>query len=169
MRRPGRQKDSRELIRKIRDRIPEVALRTSIIVGFPGETEEDFANLVKFIEEVEFDRLGVFTYSMEEDTPASRLPDQVPEDVKEYRANTLMEIQRRISERRNGRRIGEELDVLIERYDGRNDVYIGRSQYDAPEIDGEVFVTNCQVNIGELVKVRISHSMEYDLSGEAIA
>ncbi|SHE10935.1 MiaB family RNA modification protein [Chlamydia abortus] len=169
MRRPGRQKDSRELIRKIRDRIPEVALRTSIIVGFPGETEEDFANLVKFIEEVEFDRLGVFTYSMEEDTPASRLPDQVPEDVKEYRANTLMEIQRQISERRNGRRIGEELDVLIERYDGRNDVYIGRSQYDAPEIDGEVFVTNCQVNIGELVKVRISHSMEYDLSGEAIA
>ncbi|WP_144932556.1 30S ribosomal protein S12 methylthiotransferase RimO [Paenibacillus sp. 32O-W] len=169
MRRPGRQKDSRELIRKIRDRIPEVALRTSIIVGFPGETEEDFANLVKFIEEVEFDRLGVFTYSKEEDTPASRLPDQVPEDVKEYRANTLMEIQRRISERRNGRRIGEELDVLIERYDGRNDVYIGRSQYDAPEIDGEVFVTNCQVNIGELVKVRISHSMEYDLSGEAIA
>ncbi|GIP33141.1 30S ribosomal protein S12 methylthiotransferase RimO [Paenibacillus sp. J2TS4] len=169
MRRPGRQKDSRELIRKIRERMPDVALRTSIIVGFPGETEEDFANLVEFIKEVEFDRLGVFTYSMEDDTPASRLPDQLPDDVKEYRANTLMEIQRQISNLRNGRRIGQELDVLIERYDGRNDVYIGRSQYDAPEIDGEVFVSNCRAEIGELTKVRISHSLEYDLSGEAIA
>lgn len=169
MRRPGRQKDSRELIRKIRSRIPDVALRTSIIVGFPGETEEDFANLMEFVREVEFDRLGVFTYSKEDDTPASRLPNQVPEEVKEYRANTLMELQREISARRNGNRIGKEVDVLIERYDGRNDVYIGRSQYDAPEIDGEVFVSNCKAGIGEMTKVRISHTFEYDLSGEAIA
>ncbi|WP_010269380.1 30S ribosomal protein S12 methylthiotransferase RimO [Paenibacillus senegalensis] len=169
MRRPGRQKDARELIRKIRSRIPDVALRTSIIVGFPGETDEDFANLMEFVREIEFDRLGVFTYSMEEDTPASRLPNQVPEEVKEYRANTLMELQREISAKKNGSRIGKEIDVLIERYDGRNDVYIGRSQYDAPEIDGEVFVSNCSGNIGELVKVKISHTFEYDLSGEAIA
>jgi ribosomal protein S12 methylthiotransferase len=166
MRRPGRQRDARELIAKIRSRIPDVALRTSIIVGFPGETEQDFENLKKFVEEMEFDRLGVFTYSKEEDTPASRLPDQVPDEVKEFRANTLMEIQREISNRLNGRRIGKEIDVLIERYDGRNDVYIGRSQYDAPEIDGEVFVRGSELTIGSFAKVRITHSFEFDLSGE---
>jgi len=169
MRRPGRQRDTRELIRKIRARMPEVALRTSIIVGFPGETEQDFDNLKDFITEMQFDRLGVFAYSKELDTPAARLPDQVPNDVKEFRANTLMEIQRQISNERNGLRIGKEIDVLIERYDGRNDVYVGRSQYDAPEIDGEVFVTNCKTNIGEMARVRVTHSFEFDLSGEGIA
>jgi ribosomal protein S12 methylthiotransferase len=169
MNRPGRQRDSRELILKIRARIPNVSLRTSIIVGFPGETEADFENLVTFIREMEFDRLGVFAYSQEQDTPAARLPNQVDEDVKEFRANTLMEIQREISNKRNGNRIGQDLDVLIERYDGRNDVYIGRSQFDAPEIDGEVFVTSRTATIGEMTKVRITHSFEYDLSGEGIA
>ncbi|WP_409340907.1 30S ribosomal protein S12 methylthiotransferase RimO [Paenibacillus sp. MBLB4367] len=169
MRRPGRQRDTRELIRKIRNRMPDVALRTSIIVGFPGETEQDFENLSEFVKEMQFDRLGVFAYSKELDTPAARLPDQVPNDVKEYRANTLMEIQRQISNERNGMRIGKEIDVLIERYDGRNDVYVGRSQYDAPEIDGEVFVTNCKTNIGEMARVRVTHSFEFDLSGEGIA
>lgn len=169
MRRPGRQRDSRELIRKIRARMPDAALRTSLIVGFPGETEEDFNNLKQFVTEMQFDRLGVFAYSQEQDTPASRLPDQVPDDVKELRANTLMELQRQIANERNGNRIGQEVDVLIERYDGRSDVYIGRSQYDAPEIDGEVFVTNCKANIGEIARVKITHSFEYDLSGEGIA
>jgi ribosomal protein S12 methylthiotransferase len=169
MRRPGRQKDTRELVRKIRDRIPNVALRTSLIVGFPGETEEDFENLKQFVQEVQFDRLGVFSYSKEEDTPASRLPDQVPDELKEYRQNTIMEIQREISNLRGGNRIGQEIDVLIERYDGRSDVYIGRSQYDAPEIDGEVFVSNARLNIGEMARVRITHSYEFDLSGEVIA
>ncbi|MDB5052014.1 MAG: ribosomal protein methylthiotransferase [Bacilli bacterium] len=169
MRRPGRQRDTRELVGKIRAQIPNVSLRTSIIVGFPGETEEDFQNLVRFIREMEFDRLGVFAYSQEQDTPAAKLPNQVAEEVKELRANTLMEIQREISKSRNGNRIGQDLDVLIERYDGRNDVYIGRSQYDAPEIDGEVFVTSKNAAIGEITKVRITHSFEYDLSGEGIA
>lgn len=169
MRRPGRQRDSRELIRKIRDRIPNVSLRTSIIVGFPGETDADFSNLSSFIKEMQFDRLGVFTYSQEEDTPAARLPDQVADDVKEFRANSLMEIQREIANERNGRRIGQVLDVLIERYDGRNDVHIGRSQFDAPEIDGEVFVSGSKANIGEIRKVKITHSFEFDLSGEEIA
>jgi len=168
MRRPGRQRDARELIEKIRTRIPDVALRTSI-VGFPGETEDDFRNLCNFVQEMESDRLGVFAYSREEDTPASRLPDHLPDEVKEYRAAALMELQRAISGKRNERRIGKVLDVLIERYDGRNDVYIGRSQYDAPEIDGEVFVANCKVGIGEFGKVRITHSFEHDLSGEGIA
>lgn len=169
MRRPGRQQDARALIEKIRARIPNVSLRTSLIVGFPGETEEDFENLKQFIRDVEFDRLGVFAYSQEQDTPASRLPDQVPDDVKEYRANTLMEIQREISNIRNGHRVGETVDVLIEKYDGRNDVYVGRSQYDAPEIDGEVFVKGNELKIGEVTKVRITHSFEFDLSGEVVA
>ncbi|MFF2155540.1 30S ribosomal protein S12 methylthiotransferase RimO [Paenibacillus chitinolyticus] len=169
MRRPGREKDARELILKIRKRMPDAALRTSLIVGFPGETEEDFEHLVQFVQDVQFDRLGVFTYSMEENTPASRLPGQVPDEVKEYRAAALMELQREISNRRGGRRLGEAVDVLIERYDGRNDVYIGRSQYDAPEIDGEVFVTGTNIGIGGVVKVRVTHSFEFDLSGEVIA
>jgi ribosomal protein S12 methylthiotransferase len=169
MRRPGRQKDARELVRKIRENIPHVALRTSIIVGFPGETDEDFEDLKQFVRDMQFDRLGVFTYSKEDDTPASRLPDQVADEVKEFRANTLMEIQREISNLRGGNRVGQEIDVLIERYDGRSDVYIGRSQYDAPEIDGEVFVSNAQLKIGEIAKVRITHSYEFDLSGEVVA
>lgn len=169
MRRPGRQKDARELIRKIRSRIPDAALRTSIIVGFPGETEEDFQSLVDFVKEINFDRLGVFTYSREQDTPASRLPDQIPDDVKEYRANVLMEVQRQISHERNGKRIGMEIPVLIERYDGRNDVFIGRSQFDAPEIDGEVFVSAKRLEIGRIARVRITHSFEFDLSGEVVS
>ena len=168
MRRPGRQKDARELIARIRARIPDVSLRTSLIVGFPGETEEDFNRLAEFVREMKFDRLGVFTYSKEEDTPASRLPDQVADDVKEWRANTLMEIQREIVRKANGKHIGKTLDVLIEKYDGRNDVYVGRSMYDAPEIDGEVFVGTSEAKIGELVKVKITHAYEYDLSGVAV-
>jgi ribosomal protein S12 methylthiotransferase len=93
----------------------------------------------------------------------------VPDEVKEWRATTLMEIQRQIANEHNGKRIGEELDVLIERYDGRNDIFIGRTQYDAPDVDGEVFVTKCVSGIGELQKVRITHSFEFDLSGEGIA
>ncbi|WP_274361392.1 30S ribosomal protein S12 methylthiotransferase RimO [Paenibacillus thermotolerans] len=169
MRRPGRQRDVRELVGKIRARIPDAVLRTSIIVGFPGETEEEFNNLVEFVRELKFDRLGVFTYSQEENTPASRLPDQLPEDVKEFRANTLMEVQREVSKEANSRFVGKEIDVLIERYDGRNDVYIGRSQYDAPEIDGEVFVSGCSPEIGRLQRVRITHSMDFDLSGVGVS
>lgn len=169
MRRPGRQRDARELIEKIRSRIPGVSLRTSLIVGFPGETEQDFLNLEAFVQDVKFDRLGVFAYSKEEDTPASRLPDQVPDDVKEYRAARLMELQRQIASEQNARRVGSQLDVLLERYDGRNDVYIGRTQFDAPEIDGEVFVKGVNAQIGDIAKVRITHAYEFDLTGEGIA
>lgn len=168
MRRPGRQRDILSLIEQIRARIPDVAIRTSIIVGFPGETEEDFENLLRFVRQVEFDRLGVFTYSNEEGTPASRLPDHVPEEVKEERAHRLMELQRRISSRRNQRHVGRDLEVLIESYDGRNDVYLGRTQYDAPEIDGEVFVRGQGLPIGEVVRARITHSFEFDLAGEVL-
>ncbi|HBZ80580.1 MULTISPECIES: 30S ribosomal protein S12 methylthiotransferase RimO [Brevibacillus] len=168
MRRPGRQTDIRELVGKIRAQVPDVALRTSLIVGFPGENEEDFAKLSDFVKDIRFDRLGVFTYSNEEDTPASRLPDHVDEEAKEKRANMLMEIQREIASERNGRFVGQELDVLIERYEGRNDIYVGRTQYDAPEIDGEVFVTGFKGKLGSIVKVKITHSYEYDLAGEVV-
>ncbi|WP_372631691.1 30S ribosomal protein S12 methylthiotransferase RimO [Cohnella sp.] len=169
MRRPGRQRDVRELIGKIRARIPDAALRTSMIVGFPGETDEEFERLCDFVREMRFDRLGVFTYSQEEDTPANRLPNQVPDEVKQFRANTLMEIQREVANENAAKYVGRTIDVLVERYDGRSDVYIGRSQYDAPEVDGEVFITNCPVEIGQMSKVRITHAYEYDLSGEGIA
>lgn len=169
MRRPGRQRDVRELISKIRARIPDVALRTSIIVGFPGETDEQFQRLCDFVREIKFDRLGVFTFSAEEDTPAVRLPDHVPDEVKQWRANTLMEIQREVSRENSSKYIGKTIDVLVERYDGRSDVYVGRSPYDAPEIDGEVFITGCTAGIGEIQKVRITHAYEFDLSGEGIA
>ncbi|MFC4811218.1 30S ribosomal protein S12 methylthiotransferase RimO [Paenibacillus sp. GCM10023250] len=168
MRRPGRQRDTRELVSRIRARIPDVALRTSIIVGFPGETEEDFDRLCDFVREMKFDRLGVFTYSPEEDTPAVRLPNAVPDDVKEWRSNTLMEIQRQVSKDLSGKYIGREIDVLVERYDGRSDVYVGRSPYDAPEIDGEVFISNCKAAIGEIQRVRITHAYEFDMSGEGL-
>ncbi|KKX53930.1 30S ribosomal protein S12 methylthiotransferase RimO [Brevibacillus borstelensis] len=168
MRRPGRQRDTRELVAKIRAQVPDVALRTSLIVGFPGETEEDFERLCEFIKDVKFDRLGVFTYSNEDDTPAARLPDHVDEETKEKRANILMEIQREIAAERNGRFVGRELDVLIERYEGRNDIFVGRTQYDAPEIDGEVFVSGYKGELGKIVKVKITHSYEYDLAGEVV-
>lgn len=169
MRRPGRQRDVRELVGKIRARIPDAAVRTSMIVGFPGETEEDFEKLCEFVREMKFDRLGVFTYSKEEDTPASRLPNQVPEEVKETRADMLMEIQSQVAKENAAKYIGRTIDVLVERYDGRSDVYVGRSQYDAPEIDGEVFITGCRAEIGEIRQVRVTHAYEYDLTGEGIS
>ncbi|MCC3371801.1 30S ribosomal protein S12 methylthiotransferase RimO [Cohnella sp. REN36] len=169
MRRPGRQRDVRELIARIRARIPDVALRTSMIVGFPGETEEDFERLCDFVREMKFDRLGVFAYSQEEDTPANRLPDHLPDEVKQRRASTLMEIQREVAKDNASKYVGRTIDVLVESYDGRSDVYVGRSQFDAPEIDGEVFVTGVRAEIGTIRKVRITHAYEYDLSGEGIA
>ncbi len=169
MRRPGRQRDVRELISRIRARIPDVALRTSMIVGFPGETEEEFEKLCDFVQEMKFDRLGVFAYSQEEDTPANRLPDQLSDEVKQHRAHTLMEVQREVAKGNSAKYVGRTLDVLVERYDGRSDVYIGRSQYDAPEVDGEVYVSGIRTELGEIRKVRITHAYEYDLSGEGIA
>lgn len=168
MRRPGRQRDIRELVAKIRDRIGQVAIRTSIIVGFPGETEEDFERLCEFIKEIQFDRLGVFTYSQEEGTAANRLSDQIDQETKEKRANILMELQRQIASERNGQFVGQTLDVLVEKYDGKNDIYIGRTQFDALEVDGEVFVSGYDGPLGEVIKVKITHSYDYDLSGEVV-
>lgn len=133
-----------------------------------GETEEHFQHLCDFVREVKYDRLGVFTYSKEEDTPASLLPDRIDEETKERRADALMEIPRSVANDKSGMYLGQELDVLPGRYDGRSDVHIGCSQLDASEIDGDVYMTDCSADIGEMFKVRITPAYEYDLSGEAI-
>ncbi|MBE3553539.1 MAG: 30S ribosomal protein S12 methylthiotransferase RimO [Thermicanus sp.] len=168
MRRPGYQTDIRNLLLRIRERIPDVAIRTSIIVGFPGETEEDFENLLSFIKEAKFDRLGVFTYSREEGTHAARIKEQVADEVKEERAGRLMEVQRSITAERNSRFVGRILPVLVEKKDEDNGVYIGRTPYDAVEVDGEVYLTGYRGDVGEIIPVHITHSYDYDLVGVAI-
>ncbi|BCJ85751.1 30S ribosomal protein S12 methylthiotransferase RimO [Effusibacillus dendaii] len=170
MRRPGHQAQIRRLIDKIRSRVPDVAIRTSFIVGFPGETEADFDNLCRFVREIGFDHIGVFAYSPEEGTPSAEMENQVSEETKERRASLLMEIGRQVAAERNAARVGKQLKVLIERQDDQNpDVYIGRTQYDAKEIDGLVFVTGGgRLEAGSMVDVRITHSYDFDLSGECV-
>lgn len=170
MKRPGRQAHIRRLVEKIRTRIPQVALRTSLIVGFPGEREEDFAALCQFVRDLRFDHLGVFTYSPEEGTPAASMAGQVPEEVKERRANQLMELGRQIAAEQNARRVGQILPVLLERQDEENPgVWIGRTEFDAMEIDGSVYVSGLKnARAGELVPVRITHSYDFDLVGEGV-
>lgn len=159
-----------QLINKIRNAIPGIALRTSFIVGFPGETEQSFENLVEFVKRVRFDRLGVFTYSPEEGTPAHGMSDQIPDEVKEERRDRLMKIQQEISLDINKSKVGKIIDVLIEGKDEREqELYIGRTQADAPEVDGSIFVRG-QENLspGDIVSVKITHAYEYDLIGEVI-
>lgn len=154
-----------KLIDKIRKGIPEVAIRTSLIVGFPTETDREFRQLLKFIEEVKFERLGVFIYSREEDTAAYNFKPQIPESVKNERFNIIMSRQQEIAQKINEKYLGKVLDVLIE--EKENDYYLGRSQYDAPEVDGLVFVKSLRaIKPGELKKVVITDTLEYDLVGE---
>ncbi|TCO79885.1 30S ribosomal protein S12 methylthiotransferase RimO [Marinisporobacter balticus] len=156
------------VINKLRESIKDMHLRTSLIVGFPGETEEDFNELKEFVKEVKFDRLGVFTYSQEEDTPAAKFSDQIPEEIKEERRNEIMHIQKEISFQKNREKIENIYDILIEEQ-VEEYVYIGRTAYDSPEVDGVVYfnATNT-LNLGELVKVRITDTLEYDLLGEIV-
>ncbi len=168
MLRPHYQKDIRKLVEKIKSKVPDVALRTSIIVGFPGESDEDFNNLIEFVKEIKFDRLGVFIFSEEEGTAASKLPNKVPIEEKERRAQTLMNVQNKIAKEKNSYLIGKEIEVLIDNYDKKNNIYIGRSQYDAPEIDGEIYISNIEADIGDICIVRITHSYDYDLVGEGV-
>lgn len=170
MRRPGHQAQIRKLIAKMRDRIPEISIRTSFIVGFPGETEQDFENLCQFVRDLEFDHIGVFTYSPEEGTPSALMEKQVEQATKERRANILMEVGREVSSKRMNRLIGHIIPVLIESQDEQNpSVYLGRTEYDAKEIDGQVFVNGLRGNpIGQMVHVRITHSYDFDLVGEGV-
>ena len=152
-------------LEQIRNTIPDAAIRTSIVVGYPGETEEDFIELRDFVQEFKFDRLGVFTYSHEEGTYSYDLADQVPASVAADRRNELMELQRDISLGLNEEKIGRVYTTLVDRIE--DGTYIGRTQYDAPEIDNEVTISsNYDFEVGEFVEVRITDAFEYDLTGE---
>jgi ribosomal protein S12 methylthiotransferase len=159
----------RDLVKRLRTRIPDLTLRTSFIVGFPGETERQFAKLLAFVEEGHFDRVGVFRYSREEDTPAAALPDQVPERVKKSRYNKLMKAQQRVSFRRNRALIGRIEPVLVEGYSEETDLLLsGRSVRQAPDVDGQVYITAGRADVGQIVPLRITDSSEYDLIGEIV-
>lgn len=169
MKRQGSVEDILRLIDRLRKNISGLTLRTSFIVGFPGETEQQFQNLVDFIKTVRFDRIGVFTYSPEEGTPAADLPGQVPEEVKEARKDLLVNIQQDISLAKNQEKIGQIISALIEgKEEGGPEVYYGRTQADAPEVDGTVQVSGKGLSSGDIVSVRITHAYEYDLIGEVI-
>ncbi len=153
------------LIERIRKEIPGVCLRTSVIVGFPSETEKEFAQLLDFIREVKFQRLGAFTYSREEGTSAYHLTGQLPEKIKQERFARVMSVQQQVSELNNRKLLGSRLEVLIE--DQQNGAYLGRTQSDAPEVDGLVYVkSDKKLSAGDFVKVRITDTLEYDLVGE---
>ena len=158
-----------DVINKLKTRIPNIALRTSLIVGFPGETNEQFKELYDFVKSIEFDRLGVFTYSREENTPAAKLSNQISEEIKEDRRNQIMFLQRDLSFNRNMDKIGSIYDILIEeKIEGEN-VYVGRTEFDAPEVDGVVYVnSDTEIGIGEFVRAKIIDALEYDLIGEIV-
>ncbi len=163
MRRKITKKETIELIRKIREKVPGIALRTTFLVGHPGETEEDFEELKDFIREYPFERVGVFTYSNEDDTYACKMyKDDIPQEVKDKRAAGLMEIQQDISARLNNRLIGKKLRVLIDREDA--DYYVGRTEFDSPEVDGEVLIDKAtSLEPGQFYTVTVTGSTDYDL------
>ncbi len=167
MNRVGDGEDYRALISKMRKAIPGLALRTTFMVGFPGETDEQFENLCKFTEDVKFDKMGCFTFSPEEDTPAYDMQNQIDDDVKVRRQEVLMNKQYSITEELNKQRIGRIYKVIIDTFDGEN--YVGRSYMDSPEIDsGIIFTCDNNLNIGDFVNVEITDYNGYDLIGEAI-
>ena len=159
----------REAVQKIRREIPDVTLRTTAIVGFPGETEEEFAQLCEFVKEEKFDRFGAFTFSPEEGTAAADFPDQIDEQVKQDRYDTLMRVQLAVSEEKLKEKIGETVEVLCEGYDPVAGVQFGRSRADAPDVDGKVyFSSKKKLPEGVFVKVKITKALDYDLFGEAV-
>jgi len=168
MRRQITQAETRELIAVARRRVPGIAIRTTMLVGFPGETEEEFEQLCDFVRDMRFDRLGVFQYSHEEDTPAYDLPDDVPADLKTDRANRLMEIQQAISLEHNAAKVGQTFRVLFDRKEG--EYFVGRTEHDSPEVDNEVLVPAATqyVRIGDFATVRITDATDYDLYGEVV-
>ena len=169
MNRRGSKEELTALITKIREKIPDVVLRTTLITGFPGETEEQFSELSEFVKEMKFDRLGCFAYSQEEGTPAAEFPDQVDEEVRKKRGEIIMEQQYNIFEKLNHDNIGKTMRCVVEGYDGYTDSYYGRTWRDAPDIDGSVsFTCGYELNEGDFVDVEIFDVNEYDLIGEVI-
>jgi ribosomal protein S12 methylthiotransferase len=172
MHRPSRMETVRDHLAKLRSAMPDIALRTTFIVGYPGETEEEFQALLDFVQEAEFDKAGAFRFSPEPGTPAASLPDEVPDEVKDERWARLMEAQQPISLRKNQAQVGRRLDVLVEG-EGKSSageaLLLGRSYRDAPEVDGLVLIPGLKgVPVGQMIEVTINGAMEYDLVGEPL-
>ena len=158
-----------EIIEKLRKEIPDISLRTTLITGFPGETQEQHEELKDFVDEMEFDRLGVFTYSPEEDTPAATMTEQIPEEVKEERQAELMELQQEIAFDLAEDMVGREVLVMIEGKVADENAYVGRTYKDAPNVDGLIFInTDEELMSGDFARVRVTGALEYDLIGELI-
>ena len=172
LRRMGRRTDQEHLRRQIgilRERIPDICLRTTLISGFPGESQEDFEELYRFVNEMEFDRLGVFAYSQEEGTAAAAMPDQIEDEVKEARRDELMELQQAIAFEKAEGMIGQELEVVVEGRMTEEDVYVTRTYRDAPDVDGYLFLhTDRELMSGDFVRARVTDFNEYDLIGEMV-
>lgn len=167
MNRPIKKSYVISLINKLRDKIPNLTLRTTFIVGFPGETDKDFEELLNFVKEFRFERLGAFIFSQEEGTPAYDFPQQIPMRIKKERLKELMLTQQSISEEINSSHLGKEIEVLIEEIkSGKPKIAIGRTKGDAPEIDGKVIIRTDKAQVGKFVKVKVIESSEYDLVGE---
>jgi len=168
MRRGTTKEKTTKLIKEFRAVVPNMTIRTTLIVGYPGETEAHFEELKKWVTEMRFERLGCFTYSHEENTHAYNLEDNVPEDVKQQRANEIMEIQSQISWELNQEKIGEELKVVIDRKEG--DYFVGRTEFDSPDVDNEVLIdaTETYLKTGEYANVRITDALDFDLYAEVI-
>ena len=167
MNRRGDRQSLTALMQKIRDKVPGVVLRTTFITGFPGETEEDFTELAEFVRDVKFERLGCFAYSQEEDTPAALLPDQIDEEVKQRRAEIILDDQVLRMEREAQALVGTVLEVLVEDYDPEEEAWFGRSYRDAPDVDGKVLFTagDRELKPGTFVPVEITHAVDWDLRG----
>ena len=169
MNRHGNSATVKEAIAKLRREIPDIVIRTNFIVGFPGETEEDFEELCEYVKEAKFEHAGVFTYSREEDTPAYDFEDQIDEQTKQDRMDMLMRLQLEINEARNREMIGKTVNVICEDFDPVSEVHFGRSEADAPEIDGKVyFRSEHRIAPGSFVKVKVRDVLDYDLIGRAI-
>lgn len=169
MNRAGDEASLRELVKKLRERVPGIILRTTLIAGFPGETQEQFERLCEFVKDVRFDRLGCFAYSAEEGTPAADFEDQIDEEIKQKRADIIMQEQMLISDELNQSYIGKTIEVVTEGFDRYAECYFGRSAMDAPEIDGKIFFTSpCPRALGEYVNVLIDDVMDYDLIGSVV-
>lgn len=165
MRRGTTREKQEELIATIREKVPGIALRTTLIAGYPGETESDFQEMYDFVERSRFERLGIFTYSHEENTHAHNFADDVPEELKQQRANAVMELQEKISFELNQEKIGKTFKTLIDRVEGGN--FIGRTEYDSPEVDNEVIIdTDQHLRLGDFASIKVNDATEFDLYGQ---
>jgi ribosomal protein S12 methylthiotransferase len=170
MRRGGNAQKLRELFKHIREVIPNVTIRTTLITGFPQETEEQFTELAEFVKEIHFDRLGCFPYSQEEGTPAGEMDGQLDEETKSHRAEIIMEQQMLFAEENNEKKLGTVTDVVVEGFDKWAECYFGRTSADAPDIDGKIFFSSDEkLSVGQYVKVQINDVIDYDLCGTVIS